>query len=180
MLGRLVHPGSELETWRWFQNSTALIEMTEEDLTGLGKDAFYEIGNSLLKNKEKIEKVLMAKEQTKFMLGKRVFLYDLTNTYLEGSAKGNNKAKYGVSKEKRIDCPLIALALMVDEYGFPVFSQIYAGNQSEPQTLSDVLEQLEKDGEKFLGDEKPVLIMDRVEGSPYILPFSLTCSTAAP
>lgn len=162
ILGRLIHPESELETWRWFQNATSLIEMTEEDLTGIGKDSFYEIGDLILENKEHIEQKLFLKEQTEFSLKNRVFLYDLTNTYFEGSAKSNEKAKFGRSKEKRTDCPQVTLALVVDELGFPVMSHIYEGGQSEPKTLEDVLKELKKDTSKLLSDkDKPVLIMDR-------------------
>lgn len=161
ILGRLIESRSEIETWRWFQNRTSLIEMTIEDLTDIGKDSFYEIGDILFTHKKEIEKALFANEKDLFNLPKRVFLYDLTNTYFEGSAKGNKKASRGHSKEKRTDCPLVTLALLVDEYGFPVFSQIYEGGKSEPQTLGDVLEKLQKDSSSLLNGQKPVLIMDR-------------------
>lgn len=161
ILGRLIQPGSELSTWKWFQNSTALLEMTEVDLEGMGKDAFYEIGDVLLENKEKIETYLYEKEQVEFKLARKIFLYDLTNTYFEGECLKNNDAKRGVSKEKRADCPLVTLALVVDEKGFPVFCQIYKGNQSEPATLKDVIKRLEADSIGFMAQEKPLLLMDR-------------------
>lgn len=161
ILGRLIHPQSEISTWRWFKNCTSLIEMTSVDLIDTGKDLFYETGDLLFKHKEEIEKALFLKEEHEFSLKKRVFLYDLTNTYFEGSAKGNKKAKLGHSKEKRTDCPLVTLALVVDELGFPVFSQIYDGGQSEPITLGDVLKKLKTDTGNLLNGEKPVLIMDR-------------------
>lgn len=161
ILGRLIHPQSELGTWRWFQNSTSLIEMTHVDLTGTGKDLFYEIGDLLFDNKREIEQELFLKEKSEFFLRKRICIYDLTNTYFEGNAKRNKKAKFGHSKEKRTDCPLITLALVVDEFGFPIISQIYEGNQSEPKTLKDVLENLEKDMGDLLDGDKPILIMDR-------------------
>lgn len=135
--------------------------MTEEDLEGVGKDSFYEIGDLLLMHKDKIEKELFKKEKTLFSKNKKVYLYDLTNTYFEGSAKNNKFAENGKSKEKRSDCPLVTLALMIDELGFPVFSQIYSGNQGEPITLEDVLRKLEEDSRDHIGDNKPVLIMDR-------------------
>lgn len=161
ILGRLIHPQSEIGTWRWFQNSTSLIEMTPVDLSDTGKDLFYETGDLLFVHKEEIEKALFMKEQREFSLKKRVFLYDLTNTYFEGNAKGNGKAGLGHSKEKRTDCPLVTLALVVDELGFPVFSQIYEGGQSEPKTLADVLKKLKMDAGDLLDGEKPILIMDR-------------------
>ena len=161
ILGRLINPDSELATWRWFQDRTSLIEMTEEDLEGVGKDSFYEIGDLLLLHKDKIEKELFKKETILFAKERKIYLYDLTNTYFEGSARKNTLAHNGKSKEKRSDCPLVTLALMVDEFGFPVFSHIYNGNQGEPVTLEDVLKKLENDSDSYIGENKPILIMDR-------------------
>lgn len=161
ILGKLIKPGSEIATWKWFQERTALIEMTHDDLEGIGKDSFYEIGDLLFENKDIIEKRLFNIEKNMFAKHKKIFLYDLTNTYFEGSAKKNDIAKNGKSKEKRSDCPLVTLALMVDEMGFPVLSQIYSGNKGEPVTLSDVLNKLEENSFTYIGDSKPVLIMDR-------------------
>lgn len=161
ILGRLIAPGSELKTWRWFNNNTALCEMMDYDIKDIGKDAFYETGDLLLEHKQQIEQLLSEREKIMFMLERRIFLYDLTNTYFEGSTKNNPDAKFGVSKENRYDCPLVALAVMVDEHGFPIFSQIYPGNKSEPQTLPEVLDRLETDIKVHTGDRKPVLVMDR-------------------
>jgi transposase len=61
-------------------------------------------------------------------------LYDLTNTYFEGRAAGNAKAQFGRSKEKRSDCPLVTMGLVLDGDGFPVCSRIFDGNVSEPGT----------------------------------------------
>jgi transposase len=54
------------------------------------------------------------------------------------------------------------LALLVDDRGFPVYSHIYAGNQSEPATLSDVLDTLDArtKGTLFVA-EHPMVVMDR-------------------
>lgn len=90
-----------------------------------------------------------------------LFLFDLTNTYLEGQCLHNDLAARGKSKEKRSDCPLVTLALLVDEYGFPVFSQIDRGNQSEPETLEHILERLKgQQGVLFQADQS-TFVMDR-------------------
>ncbi|MEI7563827.1 MAG: IS1634 family transposase [bacterium] len=161
ILGRLINPDSEYATWQWFQNNTALVELTNVDLSGIGKDGFYEIGDLLLENKETIEQSLLKKENTIFSNRTNIFLYDLTNTYFEGTCNNNNKANRGHSKEKRSDCPLVTLAIMIDSLGFPIHSKIYDGNKGEPATLNDMLVQLEKDTYTFVLSDKPVLIMDR-------------------
>lgn len=160
IIGRLVQPGSDYATWQWLLSQTALLEMLPESLAGLGKDPVYEIADVLLSNKDSLEKYLRKQEMTLFPSDSTLFLFDLTNTYFEGQCIGNTKAKFGRSKEKRSDCPLVTLALVVDARGFPVYSQVYDGNQSEPQTLEDILNQLDK--QQILFPEcRPTIVMDR-------------------
>ncbi|WP_331552527.1 hypothetical protein [Acetobacterium sp.] len=47
ILERLIHPASELAIHRWFNEQSALCEMLETDIRGLGKDRFYAIGDRL-------------------------------------------------------------------------------------------------------------------------------------
>ena len=145
IVGKLVHPGSEKRTRRWAQKLSALDELSNTDFTYLSNNALYRISDLLLTHKEKIEKHLARREKDLFALEEKIILYDLTNTYFEGSAKGNNKAKYSRSKDKRNDCPLLTLGLVIDEMGFPKLSKIFQGNISEPETLKNVLKELQGD-----------------------------------
>ena len=163
-VGRLVAPGSERATHRWMRETTALGEIlgTPEHLD-VGPDALYTISDRLLEKKEAIEAALVQNTRTLFPADSLVFLYDLSNVYLEGAAKGNALAKRGHSKEKRSDCPLISFSLVVDERGFPIASRIGPGNQSEPETLPEALDRLEALSglSVFPGAKKPTLVMDR-------------------
>jgi transposase len=161
ILGRLLAPGSELSTIRWFQNSTSLPEMMLADIQNLGKNSFYGIGDLLYEHKGKIERELRIREENLYSLTRTLILYDLTNTYFEGRALGNSLAKRGKCKSHRSDCPLVTLALAVDSFGFPLFSQIYGGNQSEPETLKTVLERLFQTGKPLFTDCLPTVMMDR-------------------
>lgn len=161
IIGRLVAPDSELATWQWLKHRTALLELLPVDLQDIGKDAVYEISDCLLKNKQQIEKALYQKESILFPDRPLLFLYDLTNTYFEGNCLKNTLAGRGKSKENRNDAPLVTLALLVDGRGFPVFSQIYGGNQSEPETLENVLNRLERDTLPLFPEYRPTIVMDR-------------------
>jgi len=161
IIGRLIEPGSEHNLYRWFQKRSALNELLDEDMAGVGKDGFYDIADELLAYKQQIEQSLYQNENKTFSTRERVFLYDLTNTHFEGQCSDNALAQRGHSKEKRTDCPLVTLALVVDVQGFAVMSQIYKGNQSEPVTLEDILNRLEADMLPVLSGVKPMMIMDR-------------------
>ena len=53
-------------------------------------------------------------------------LYDLTNTFFEGAAAAQPKAERGHSKEKRGDCPLLTLGLVLDSSGFVRRSEVFS------------------------------------------------------
>jgi transposase len=89
-------------------------------------------------------------------LKEAIFLYDLTNTFFEGTGKYNSKAHFGVSKEKRSDCPLVTLGLVLDADGFPKRTNIFAGNVSEPGTLSGMIDRLVSKEHP----ENPLIVMD--------------------
>ena len=143
IVGRLVHPGSELQTADWARHLSGIGELLGVDFSHLSHNALYRISDVLLEHKEEIETYLAGKERDLFSLPEKIVLYDLTNTYFEGTALGNGKARRGRSKEKRMDCPLLTLALVIDEQGFVKTSRILPGNVSEPGTLQETLKALE-------------------------------------
>ena len=162
IISRLVAPSSDLATHGFITSRSALLEILDYDISSVGKDAVYEICDELLLAKEEIEAELVNAANELFPTNRRLFLFDLTNTYFEGTTLGNNLAKYGHSKEKRNDCTLVSLALLVDDRGLPIYSHIYGGNQSEPETLKDVLDRIADIGSDGLFSEvAPSIVMDR-------------------
>ena len=96
-----------------------------------------------------------------------ITLFDLTNTFFEGSGKYNAHAAYGHSKEKRSDCPLVTLALVLDGNGFSRRSRIYPGNVSEPSTLRQMLEELQSPSTSEPGqtrEQTPEPVQQSLEG----------------
>lgn len=141
VVGRLVSPGSEVHTWNWAVHRSALYELTGPALHP-SLNSLYRAGDQLFECKDALERHLAAREKDLFDLPERICLFDLTNTYFEGQAAGNAKAKRGRSKEKRSDCKLLTLALVVDERGFAKYSRLYPGNQAECHTLDQIIESL--------------------------------------
>jgi len=153
ILGRLISPGSERATHKYLQTQSALDELLNCDFQKLTLDRLYAIADKLLRNKKIIEEKLFANEKDLFQLDEIITLYDLTNTYFEGRALTNAKAAFGRSKEKRKDCPLVTLGLVLDASGFPKKSEVFAGNISEPKTLAKMIKRLE-------GNPKPTVVLD--------------------
>ncbi len=62
--------------------------------------------------------------------------------------------KHGHSKEKRSDCPLVTLALVLDGSSFPKRSHVFEGNISKATTLEKMSNKLHST------EAKPMVVMD--------------------
>jgi Transposase DDE domain len=142
LIGRMAAPGSELATWRWLGERSALGELLGVNFDTMPLMQLYRTSDLLVRHRDKIEEALFGRIQDLFGLPVTVTLYDLTNTYFEGTAAGNKKAARGRSKEKRSDCPLVTLGLVLDASGFVRRSRMFAGNVAESATLADMLKGL--------------------------------------
>lgn len=139
IVGRMARPGSELATHAWLQKRSALGELLEFDFASMDLNRLYRSSDALYKHRDALQEHLFGAAKSLFGFADTVTLYDLTNTYFEGLAAGIGKAARGRSKEKRSDCPLVTLAVVLDGSGFVRRSRVFAGNASEPQTLQDML-----------------------------------------
>jgi transposase len=164
IFGRMISPGSERHTVEWFRRRSALQEIPGvSNLGGCGKDRFYNVADDLYDHKDSIEDMLFQKEREYFPHTETtIYLYDLTNTYLEGHGLNNTLAARGHCKSKRYDCPLVTLSLVVSEDGIPICSQVFKGNQSEPETMETMMRRLMQ---RLHGSQipmlKPTVAMDR-------------------
>ena len=156
IVARLINPTSERATHLWLKGISGTDELMDADFSRLSQDRVYKVSDMLLKNKEAIEEHLSSKERNLFNLEEKIILYDLTNTFFEGSGKHNKKAHPARSKEKRNDCPLVALGLVLDADGFPKRSHVFAGNVSEPKTLEAMVKDLCPSKPLF----KPTIVLD--------------------
>jgi len=142
IITRMVQPGSELSTHRYLTEHSAIDELMGIDFSNLTLKSLYKISDKLIENKENVESALYQREKDLFNFEEIITLYDITNTYFEGNALSNEKAQHGRSKEKRNDCLLVALGMVLDASGFPKKSNVFPGNISEPKTMAEMLSEL--------------------------------------
>jgi len=160
IVGRYVHPGSERELRRYAKEQSALDELLGTDFSHIGNNALYRTSDLLFEHKEQIERFLRIQSKEIFSLKETIILYDLTNTYFTGAAPGY---KRGRSKQKRNDCPLVTLGLVLDENGFIKGSRIFKGNVSEPSTLLSMVETIHEQTKKETPQiqiNRPTVVMD--------------------
>ncbi len=156
VISRAVYPASELATARWIRENSAITELTGYELESINKDRLYKSALKLHSIKEQLDHHLSIRTNELFDIQDRIMLYDLTNTYFEGERRNSKLAKFGRSKEKRKDCKLIVLALVVNIYGFIKHSSIHEGNFSDCKGMEQILHSLNQS----VGERKPIIVID--------------------
>jgi transposase len=163
VINRLIKPLSEHALEQWIP-TTSFPELLGSEILQGGYDPYYRVSDKLLKFKDQIKQHLINKESAYFKLERTVLLYDLTNTYFEGTALENPKAKRGCSKHKRNDCPQIVVGMVFDNNGFEVGHKIFEGNRNDATTVTDMLSELKRAIKKtddiLLDELKPLVILD--------------------
>ncbi len=157
VFNRLVEPCSEHELPSWIE-TVALDELLDERFSSFGKEIFYRAGDDLLEHCEALGRHLREREASLFNLGNTILLYDLTNSYFEGDCLSNPKARRSRnSKEKRTDCPLLSVGLVLNREGFPIVHKVFAGNASDSGTILDIIGELRT----AAGDTgRPTVVLD--------------------
>lgn len=157
IFNRLIDPCSENELVNWVQ-TTAFGDLTGQATVGWGEDRFYRVGDKLLSMRKGLEEHLRERTRDAFNLDRTVLLYDLTNSYFEGLAGKNELAKRSAnSKEKRSDCPLISVGVVLDPSGFVITHKVFAGNVSDCKTLLSAVSDLESIASS---GKRPVVVVD--------------------
>jgi len=167
IVGRLAIASSESATRSWARNLSGIDELLGTDYSKLPNNNLYRTSDILYSHKNNLEQYLRQKAKDLFSLNDNIILYDLTNTFFEGHPQNNSKIDYGRSKEKRFDCPLITLGLMVDQLGFAKKTEIFSGSVSEPKTLYIMLKSLHEKGDTIfsleeLAEKKPTTVKKNV------------------
>ena len=174
IVGRMAFPASERATMRWLRERSGLGELLDVDFETMGAMRLYRASDALMAHREAIESHLFDRAMGLFDLRPTVTLYDLTNTFFEGEAKGQPLARRGDSKEKRGDCPLLTLGLVLDAGGFVRRSRVFAGNVEEAETLAGMLEALSAPKGALVVMDRGVATEDsvawlRAEGYRYVV-----------
>ena len=158
---KMIHPASERETSRWIKDNRSLPELL--GLTrprDLERKTLYRVGDCLWKRQAEIEKHLFRRERDLLNIPATIVFYDLTNSHYTGQHDDQRLRRFGRSKQRRNDCPLVTLALVLDEMGFPRSSEILPGNVGEAKTLEAALESLEEVHGCRDPNNRPTVVMD--------------------
>jgi transposase len=151
VLHRLFSPGSDraAEKWREGYRIEGLdgVELHHlyRAMGWLGEPLAEPAGASALgprTTKDRIEEALFDRRRTLFSDLSLVF-FDTTSMYFEGEG-GETLGQYGHSKDHRPDLRQIVVAVVLDQDGNPVCSEIWPGNITDVKTLTVVAERLKR------------------------------------
>lgn len=157
ILSRAIFRASEWKTTQLLEHNSVLCELLGMEQAPTHKQ-LYAIADKLYENREKIDRLLYGHIKNLFNLEDKLVIFDLSNTYFETTKRGSDLAKHGRSKEKRTDCPLVVFTAVINAEGFIRHSRIYEGNKADPDSLSDMVADLEKHTPST--SQKPTVVMD--------------------
>jgi len=156
-LGRFCAQPSELSVAeRWYED-TALEDLLGVPAEQINDARLYRGLDRLLEQKDALCAHLQEQYRSWFGLEFEFLLYDVTSTYFEGLAEGNELAARGYSRDHRPDCKQVCIGLVVTPEGLPVGYEIFAGNRNDVTTLEEMVEMME---DKY-GQAKRVWVFDR-------------------
>jgi transposase len=152
VLARLAHQGSRLSAVRWARDH-AVAEVL--GLPAFDEDDLYAALDQLCAQQAKIEQALYRRYLRSHPQPPRLFLYDVTSTYLEGES--NALGAFGYNRDGKRGKLQIVLGLLSDGEGEPLAVRVFAGNTADPVTVTEQIKILQ---EQF-GVEELVFVGDR-------------------
>jgi transposase len=154
---RLCDPSSELKIAESIYGRSALPELLGVGAEKVNDDRLYRALDRLLPHKTELEKHLKTRLGELFELKYDLLLYDVTSTYFEGRAEGNELAQRGYSRDSRGDCKQVCIGLVVSRCGMPLGYELFAGNKADVSGVQDVVEKMEQ----RYGKAERIWVMDR-------------------
>lgn len=163
VMARVIDQGSRLSAVRLAQTHAAcdVLEMRR----GFDENNLYDNLRWLADHQEGIERRLFVLRRGQ--VKPKLFLYDVTSSYLEGEK--NYFGEYGYSRDGKKGKQQIVIGLLCDEYGDPVAVEVFSGNTQDTRTFGSqvkkVAEGLGCQEVTFVGD-RGMIKMTQIENLP--------------
>jgi transposase len=136
VMARIIDQGSRLSAVR-LAGTHAACDLL--NLDSFNEDDLYENLDWLCKQQEKIEKQLF-RLRYKSSKPPRLFLYDVTSSYLEGM--NNEFADWGYNRDGKKGKLQIVIGLLTDGEGVPVSVEVFRGNTHDTKTFLNQVKKL--------------------------------------
>ena len=152
IIGKIITGGSKLCIANWLDREEDVCELLGLDKTGLKVDQLYYALGQLYKYHPKIEK-----KWFRYHKGsqRRIYLYDITSSYFEGTK--NELAAFGYNRDGKKGKMQICIGLLTSDDGFPLRIETFKGNTADSTTVAGQILALKKD----FNTEQIVFVGDR-------------------
>ena len=140
---KAIYSASEYKTSQIIETNSELPSLYNYEKK-ISHKQLYTTSDILYKHKTSIDNYLYNRITNMFDINDKLVIFDLSNTYFETRKAHSKIAKYGRSKEKRSDCPLVVFSGVINSQGFIRHSRIYEGNKPDMATISDMIKDLEE------------------------------------
>ena len=157
VLGRLLDASSELRLAEHIYERSAMSDILGIPAGKVNDDRLYRALDKLLEHKDRVESHLCGRLGALFGIEYDLILYDVTSTYFEGLADGNEEARRGYSRDHRPDCKQICIGLVVSRCGMPLGYEVFEGNLNDVKTVKRIVSTIEK----RYGQADRIWVMDR-------------------
>ena len=152
LIGKMITADSKLHIFNWLGSGNGISKQLGVDMTHCKVDHLYDSLGQLWLHQPKIEKKWFRYHQG---AKPRVYLYDLTSTYFEGTH--NFFAAYGYNRDGKKGKMQMCIGLLTTEDGFPLRIHVFPGNTSDSATVPGQIRSLKKE----LGVDEIVFVGDR-------------------
>jgi hypothetical protein len=151
IMARVINQGSRLSAVR-LAGQHAICDLLE--LSSFNEEDLYANLDWVCTQQEQIEKQLFERRYSRTEVP-RLFLYDVTSSYLEGQY--NELGDWGYNRDGKKGKQQIVIGLLTDHQGIPVSVEVFQGNTNDTKT---VLPQIKKMAQQF-GIQEVTLVGDR-------------------
>jgi len=143
VLAQVIRPMSKRAVVEWAGNQAVyeVLGIGGPDERAFDENDLYEVLDDLADGRYRIEENLFRLRNKSCS---RLFLYDVTSSYLEGVC--NEFGDWGYNRDGKKGKKQIVIGLLTDQDGDPVAVDVFRGNTSDPKT---VLDQIKRLAERF-------------------------------
>jgi transposase len=152
ILGKLITGRSKLSIYNWLQRESYVADLLGITMEGMKVDNLYNSLGVLPHYQKKIDKKWFQYHKAS---SQRIFLYDITSTYFEGTQ--NELAAFGYNRDKKKGKMQICIGLISDGDGFPLKVEVFEGNTLDSNTVAEQIKSLKNE----FGVEEVIFVGDR-------------------
>ena len=166
LIGKIVTGSSKLSIFNWLCREHDVCNLLGLNMKGCKVDQLYYSLGQLWLHQSKIEKKWFRYHQG---ARRRIYLYDLTSTYFEGTH--NAFAAYGYNRDGKKGKMQMCVGLLTTEDGFPLRIQAFSGNTADSSTVAGQIralkDEFDVDDIVFVGD-RGMHITCHLENNPQL------------